>query len=393
MECTLLCSVHNNGRLLIHLHYRTVVRFTIQRRVYASRTTARRRRARRWILIRDIRSAYFSTRRCALPSWPTCRARWPDSIPPPSCPLGSRRRSSRPSPNPHHSSAQFPAVSACVSLKNLFVVPYFPAHVLRVSAHGRTPRFRAFALFADSPIPTTPSTPTSWRLEKGVHERLKQHPGRLWKVCGAGAVHEHGDLIQDFLIWAVIGFLPSSVRRVALPAIPHPYSDLLCCNAFSKSFNPKTSFPSRWASFFNENCTQQSASSNSAMGRFDWFGAAAPPLSFTTDPIRAETEAPVAFDVGAGALPLSPPSPVATNAMARAARASPGAARSTVDAAGGVDFGSAYESAGSPGPRSRRARIRRKGDRSATGIPNQLTFSFVGGTPCNEMECTQRGIP
>ena len=56
-------------------------------------------------------------------------------------------------------------------------------------------------------------------------------------------------------------------------------SDLLCCNAFSKSFNPKTSFPSRWASFFNENCTQQSASSNSAMGRFDWFGAAAPPLS------------------------------------------------------------------------------------------------------------------
>ena len=75
MECTLLCSVHNNGRLLIHLHYRTVVRFTIQRRVYASRTPARRRRARRWILIRDIRSAYFSTRRCALPSWPTCRAR------------------------------------------------------------------------------------------------------------------------------------------------------------------------------------------------------------------------------------------------------------------------------------------------------------------------------
>ena len=50
---------------------------------------------------------------------------------------------------------------------------------------------------------------------------------------------------------------------------------------------------------FNENCTQQSASSNSAMGRFDWFGAAAPPLSFTTDPIRAETEAPVAFDVDA----------------------------------------------------------------------------------------------
>ena len=36
------------------------------------------------------------------------------------------------------------------------------------------------------------------------------------------------------------------------------------------------------------------------------------------------------------------------NAMARAARASPGAARSTFDAAGGVDFGSAYESAGSP---------------------------------------------
>jgi len=33
-------------------------------------------------------------------------ARWPDSIPPPSCPLGFRRRSSRPSPNPHHSSAQ-----------------------------------------------------------------------------------------------------------------------------------------------------------------------------------------------------------------------------------------------------------------------------------------------
>ena len=82
-------------------------------------------------------------------------------------------------------------------------------------ADGTTVTMKAMkdAGFEAHRIYTTNNAINANAVEKGVHNELKQHPGRLWKVSGAGAVHEDGDLIQEFQIWAVVGFLPSNMKR------------------------------------------------------------------------------------------------------------------------------------------------------------------------------------
>lgn len=82
-------------------------------------------------------------------------------------------------------------------------------------ADGTTVTMKALkdAGFEAHRIFTTNNAINANEVEKGVQDELKQHPGRLWKVSGAGGVHEDGDIVQEFELWAVVGFLPGNMKR------------------------------------------------------------------------------------------------------------------------------------------------------------------------------------